>query len=593
MNPKRSDVIRLELSHPDHQMARKALDEVIKAYRQQHLKIHGTGDEDDFLTLSVEKVRGDLKQDEEELRKLKNRVGIISLDDAKKSFTDAIHDLKKRMDEAAVELTEKMALIDAMQGTLHPEKLPEGSDPAHITRLEDYKSLLSELQPLQARKGELKAKFMDEHPQVVALQARISALEKRKKSLEAEDPKLLDAGITPMANSSEKAGFDLFAESIKAAALRARIQVLGGQLTNVQQQAYSVDGAERDIKDYERKRDADEKKLLAFNKSVEQARFDSGSGFVSGIRTLQSPTPGARDTKVLMKAVGGALAGGLILGLLLTALNEFVLDQTIKRSSDVIKLMRLPLFLSIPEINSGFQNGKRSTRRKRIASGRTGNEGNSETEPVAVDESPEGLKPFLGALRDRTIMYLERMTHKPKLIAVTGCGAGAGVTTIAGGLAKALSETAEGRVLLVDMNSPTGTAHPFSNGKPMCALTDVLDHQKPTGSRLDENLFIATATEESERSLPLLPKRFTSLVPKIKASDYDYVIFDMPPVTYTTITPRLAGLMDIVLLVVESEKAPRHVAEQAASILRETKANVAAVLNRKRTYIPQWLHQES
>ena len=38
-----------------------------------------------------------------------------------------------------------------------------------------------------------------------------------------------------------------------------------------------------------------------------------------------------------------------------------------------------------------------------------------------------------------------------------------------------------------------------------------------------------------------LPTRFNHFMPMLKASDYDYIIFDMPPVTQTSATPRLLG----------------------------------------------------
>jgi Mrp family chromosome partitioning ATPase len=164
------------------------------------------------------------------------------------------------------------------------------------------------------------------------------------------------------------------------------------------------------------------------------------------------------------------------------------------------------------------------------------------------------------------------------------------VTTIATGLARALSETAEGRVLLVDMTSEVAASHPFLNGKPTCALSEMLDQNKATS--VHENLYVATVVERTEGPLPIVPKQFASLIPKLKASDYDYVVFDMPTVTPTSITPRLAALMDIVLLVVESETSQRNLVRRATEALVEAKANVRSVLNKHRTYIPQWLYQE-
>ena len=81
-------------------------------------------------------------------------------------------------------------------------------------------------------------------------------------------------------------------------------------------------------------------------------------------------------------------------------------------------------------------------------------------------------------------------------------------------------------------------------------------------------------------------------MPKLKASDFDYIIFDMPPVSQTSVTPRLAGLMDMVLLVIESEKTNRDTIQRATALLAESKANVSTVLNKVKTYVPTRLHQE-
>ncbi len=90
----------------------------------------------------------------------------------------------------------------------------------------------------------------------------------------------------------------------------------------------------------------------------------------------------------------------------------------------------------------------------------------------------------------------------------------------------------------------------------------------------------------SDKLTRALPKRFSQLVPKLKASDFDYIIFDMPPVSQISITPRLAGFMDMVLLVIESEKTHRDTVQRAAALLAQSKAHVGAVLNKTRNYVP-------
>ena len=108
-----------------------------------------------------------------------------------------------------------------------------------------------------------------------------------------------------------------------------------------------------------------------------------------------------------------------------------------------------------------------------------------------------------------------------------------------------------------------------------------------------ENLYIATEPMRSGVLPQVLPKRFAGLISKIRSSDYDYIIFDMPAINQVSITPRLARFMDMVLLVVESGKSNRDAVKRASTLLAETEATVATVFNKNRTYIPKWLHQDS
>jgi polysaccharide biosynthesis transport protein len=65
----------------------------------------------------------------------------------------------------------------------------------------------------------------------------------------------------------------------------------------------------------------------------------------------------------------------------------------------------------------------------------------------------------------------------------------------------------------------------------------------------------------------------------------------MPPVSQVSITPRLAGFMDLVFLVIESEKTDRELVQRATILLAQSKVHVGAVLNKTRNYIPARLEQ--
>jgi Mrp family chromosome partitioning ATPase len=213
--------------------------------------------------------------------------------------------------------------------------------------------------------------------------------------------------------------------------------------------------------------------------------------------------------------------------------------------------------------------------------------------PLNLRPSAIALRPFYEALRDRLITYFEvkNLTHKPKLVSVTSCAEGSGVTTIATGLAAALSETGDGNVLLVDMNQQ-GAARQFYNGALACGLDDALEVEKRGNALVQDNLYVVTEATNGDKLPRILPKRFKHLVPRLKASDYDYIIFDMPPISQISFTPRLARFMDMVLVVVESEKTDRDLVKRASALVKGSDSNVGIILNKRRTYVPQRLHQE-
>jgi succinoglycan biosynthesis transport protein ExoP len=205
------------------------------------------------------------------------------------------------------------------------------------------------------------------------------------------------------------------------------------------------------------------------------------------------------------------------------------------------------------------------------------------------------MRPYCDAIRDRLGLYFElnNLTHKPKLVGVAGFSEAAGASTLAAGLAASLSETDEGKVLLVDVNLGPEEVHPFFKGKPAYPLTAALKPRSQIASASD-NLYLATVGSSSAGGLVQIGlKKFFDMMPNMKASDFDYIIFDMPPLDQTSPTWGMAAFMDKLLLVVEAEKNSRDVIKRGYRKLVTERDNVAVVVNKVRSYVPKSLDAES
>src|SRR5207302_307803 len=307
------------------------------------------------------------------------------------------------------------------------------------------------------------------------------------------------------------------------------------------------------IASLERNKDLEEQNYKYYSGTLQKARVDEAldPSKIPKLHAIQRPSPPGIVTKTRDKIALGLAGGGLALGLGLALLFELVFNHSYKRRSEVELQLRSPVMLSIPyqgtngrRLRLPWKNGQRA-----------GKEAPAKTKPnLAPWEVEHFIRPYSEAIRDRLGLYFELhgVTHKPKLVGVTGFGEGSGTSTLAAGVAAALSETGDGKVLLVDVNAANGEVHPFFAGRPAAALTTAIKPQAAITSAAD-NLYLATITRSgNNKSTHLGLKKFFALVPNLKASDFDYIIFDMPPINQTSPTIGLAALMDKVLVVVEA-----------------------------------------
>jgi uncharacterized protein involved in exopolysaccharide biosynthesis/Mrp family chromosome partitioning ATPase len=632
---KQSDVIHVIFQHKDPDVVQPVLKEIIATYFLRHAEIHRSlGLYDEYLTKQRDQLKASLTATENELRKAKEKAGIISIEDSKKYYSEQMARLQQAKMDTDAQLAERQAEVSAMKGLLPGNpSLAAGSPvasnlaaaaypaPVATEKVDEYRRVNSLLESLSKEEQGLLMQFKPETTMVKGVRARIAANEEAKKKLEDENPGLLavrspeprifSSGSDRIESTAASiAEMNLIGEMAKIPGLESRLRVLTNQLENIRREAAVVTDAEGAITELGRQRNLEETNYNYFQKSLESRRADEQLGAASrnsNIIPIQTPSPPVRATSKLLKVVAMLLFGSIAGAFGLAFALEFYLDPSIKRATEVESRLHLPLFLSIPRLHL---NGKAS--RQALGAGRTAllpeKTADSAAPGLDVSTSPpatgtalpilawdsrHSLRPFQDALRDRLITYfdLKNLTHKPKMVALTSCGEGSGVTTIAAGLAASLSETGEGNVLLVNMNEQ-GSAHQFYRGNPACGLEDALELERRDTALVQEKLYVVRENQNGDQLPRSLPKQFQHLVPKLRASDYDYIIFDMPPISQVSVTSRLARYMDIALVVVEAEETDREVVKRAGSFLAQSGANVGVVLNKTRAYGPKRLRQD-
>lgn len=344
------------------------------------------------------------------------------------------------------------------------------------------------------------------------------------------------------------------------------------------------------LNDLQRQRNILETNYVTWSRIIGDAMNTAAFGpNMINMSVIQEATPPWRDTKKMMKLLVGAFGGCVAAGFALAFLLDFVLNRTINRGADAERRLKLPVLLSIPDFNWN-RNGKK------LAAGTASHTNGGNGGAVTIwDPKASHIEMYADGLRERLMTHFESRNlnlKKPKLVAITECGEGAGVTVIANNLAASLSRTS-GNVLLVDMKGETGAARAFYGGRPGTTVSNLLDPESMTSAPAQPSEPEEDNGEVNNNKLACaLPGKFNHIVPKLRASDYDYIVFDMPAISPMSATPRLGGYMDIVLLVLEAEKTGQQLAARATALMRESRANVAAVVNKYRPHVPARLSQE-
>lgn len=603
-----SSVINLTIRHPDPELVQPILQEVIERYLKLHLETHrAAGMLGDALQQEADTLRSRLNQTEDDLRKLLARAGITSLDSAKEEIANRMVATRREIANYQAELAGRIAIYEdirkrrpnvgvAANAASTAPSTPAAEPEIPYEVIEELKTAATQLARLQELEQGLLVQFTPESARVKEVRARRVEAENAVKALRDKYPALTKIRTAPTdgATAPDPELSEAGSSWIQITSLQAKIKELDAQLERLKADTARLDTFEGQIQELRRKKEIEEANYKFYFANLEQNRISQtlGNGKVSNINTIQRPS-GAYRVPMNYKKIGMSAVAGIAAGLLWAFLIEIFLDRSVRRPVDLQRMLQIPLFLSIPRLKSSEI--KKSIAASNALALTAGDSKPDDGSAAIVDTEAFKSSPlhlFHETLRDRLIGYFEskNLTHKPKLVAVTGLRSASGVTTTAAGLARSLSETGEGNVLLVDMNVGQGAAQQFIKGRPTVGLDELLEARSQ--AHVHENLYVVAESSNSERLSRNLPQRFSKLVPKLKASDFDYIIFDMPTVNQLSITPRLAGFMDMVLLVVESEKTDREVVQGACGLLAESKAQVGIVLNKTRSYVPTSLQQQ-
>jgi len=427
----KSIIIEVAFDHPDSSVVQPVLENLIQRYFERHYELHEPyrGSETNLIQRKFE-AQTRLQEADRALRDLKAEAGIISsVEEARKSYASQATRLESELMEAKSQLALQRALFKDNADPKPTNAVPvnlEGRVPEEA-RIE-FRDLTYELEAWRARYADLRNKQMllDEDRTVKAVKEKVAETEMRRKKLLQEHP-MLAAMNVPMVNPGTPAT-TVFTEMDKREGFQARIKVLDDSLNLVRNSALKLEQLEPSIAEAQRRRESEETILKGITTALDRRRFNTteGSANSPNISVVQAPTPAAKVASKRLKTMGllfgGCVGGGLGLAFFL----ELFVDRTVKRPSEIEPNFKLPLLMAVPAMHDAPNSTPK---------GEPGASGNAKALVPASDSfvpawSPmHFIHPYTDALSNRVAMYFEFVKRKPKLVGVTSCTDGAGVSS--------------------------------------------------------------------------------------------------------------------------------------------------------------------
>lgn len=294
--------------------------------------------------------------------------------------------------------------------------------------------------------------------------------------------------------------------------------------------------------------------------SVELAEVQSGSNVIIAVPAKEPKTPlhSDRNKMIMLATMAGAAVSAAVAFLI-----EYM-DDTIKTPNDVK--------VTLGTVTLGA-----------VARGKNSNG----SEVLVAEKSPKSSQAEAYRVL-RTNLQFSDIDHPTRSLLVTSAGPTEGKSTTVANLAVVMAQAGQ-RVVLIDSDLRKPRLHKLFSLPNKQGLTSVLAERTLASDDWLHDTEVENLKVITSGPLPPNPsevlgsERMQRLVASLK-EQADVLLFDSPPVVAVADAAVLAKQVDGTLLVVDSGKTRRGLAQQAQATLKQVGANVLGVVLNKVSY---------
>lgn len=343
--PRKSNIISVRCKASSPHVAQQIVATLVDLYLDEHVRVHHTPGSYEFFQDQTRVTKVEWHTAAGRLRKLKDQLGIVTIEGKRKLLQDEIADIETKLLANAAELKTAEAKIDSLESLIGglPERIMTQEAQSPNGAFENMRSTLFQL---ETREEELAARMQDNHPQLMAVRQQLADL---RNVLDEQSPQRMQAthAVNPSRQALELA---LLTERSQADALRGRGTSLAQLQERLQQDLQSLNRHEVSLAQMQQEVDLAESRHKAYADKLEQARINRSLD-EERISSLNIVQPASYASKPSGPRRAYVLAAGLLLAILSSAgviAAGIWLQPMLSSRMDLERLLDLPLVGIVP-----------------------------------------------------------------------------------------------------------------------------------------------------------------------------------------------------------------------------------------------------
>ncbi len=282
-----SNVISVQYDAKSPKLAQTVCDAIIDVYQHEHIRIHRSEASRPFFAEQQERLRTELDYALERVRSVKNEMGLSTIDQRRSSLEAQFNAVELDRLSTEEQLATAQARVADLEKRINevPERLI-GSKKSVPNQGADL--LRQQLYALQVKVMELKARFKETHPLVIAAEEQL-----------AEAKQVLTKQATQRTETTDNINtiyrdlsLELKRDQSQVAGLKARITELSQQKQTVLVALCAVNDEDVKLDQLNRQTDLARDRFMKYSQSMEEARIDKAleTDRISNVSIVQAAT---------------------------------------------------------------------------------------------------------------------------------------------------------------------------------------------------------------------------------------------------------------------------------------------------------------